>query len=81
MPTTLGAAARHREGQLEGVDDAAGLAGGVDDEEPDEPDESDEDEDEPEDEPDDVSDDPEPFVAAPAVTDEPERASERESVR
>ena len=46
-----------------------------------EPDESDEDEDEPEDEPDDVSDDPEPFVAAPAVTDEPERASERESVR
>ena len=69
MPTTLGAAARHPAGQLEGVDDAAGVAGAVDDEEPDEPDDF-------SDEPDDVSDD-EPLVAEPEVTEEPERESVR----
>jgi hypothetical protein len=78
MPTTLGAAARHPAGQLAGVDDAAGVAGAVDDEELDEPEDFDGSE-EPEEE--DLSEDPEPLVAAPAVTDEPERESERESVR
>jgi hypothetical protein len=71
MPTTLGAAARHPAGQLAGVDDAAGLAGAVDDE-----DESDE--------PDALSEplvdfslDPEPLVAEPEVTEEPARESVR----
>lgn len=74
MPTTLGAAARHPAGQLAGVDDAAGLAGAVDDEddeeEPDEPDDV-------VDELDDLSEDPEPLVAEPEVTEEPARESVR----
>jgi hypothetical protein len=55
------------------VDDAAGLAGAVDDEESDEPEDF-------SDDPDDFSDfsdEPEPLVADPAVTDEPERESVR----
>lgn len=71
MPTTLGAAARHPAGQLAGVDDAAGFAVAVDDE-----DESDELE--PLSEPlDDFSLDPEPLVAEPEVTEEPARESVR----
>jgi hypothetical protein len=61
------------------VDDAAGVDAAVDDEEDsDEPDDF-------SDDPDDFCDEPvfsdEPFVAAPAVTDDPDRESERESVR
>jgi hypothetical protein len=80
MPTTLGAAARHPAAQLEGVDDAAGFAGAVDDppDESDEPDDFPDFSDEP-DEPDDDSDEPDPLVAEPLVTDE--RESVRESVR
>jgi hypothetical protein len=62
-----------REGQLEGVDDAAGLAGAVDDEESDEPDDF-------SDEPEDFSEEEEPeepLVADPAVTEEPDRESVR----
>jgi hypothetical protein len=71
MPTTLGAVARHPAGQLAGVDDAAGFAGAVDDEE---------DSDEPDDfsDPlDDFSEDLEPLVAEPEVTEEPARESVR----
>jgi hypothetical protein len=71
MPTTLGAAARHPAGQLAGVDDAAGLAGAVDDEvDSDEPDDFSE-------LLDDVDEDPEPLVAEPEVTEEPARESVR----
>lgn len=73
MPTTLGAPARHPRSQLVGVDDAAGFAGGVDDDESEEPEDFSE-------EPEDFSeeDDPgEPLVADPAVTDEPDRESVR----
>jgi hypothetical protein len=72
MPTTLGAVARHPVGQLEGVDDAAGVAGAVDDT-------SEDLSDEPDDFSDDADDfsDEEPLVADPAVTDEPERESVR----
>ena len=55
------------------MDDAAGLAGVVDDEESDEPDDFSE-------EPEDFSEEEEPedpFVADPAVTDEPDRESVR----
>jgi len=57
------------------VDDAAGLAGVVDDDESEDPDDF-------SDEPDDFSeepDEPEPLVAEPEVTEEPDPA--RESVR
>jgi len=79
MPTTLGAADRHPAGQLEDVDDATGFVAAVDDEEESlDPDDFCED-------PDDFSDEPvfseEPLVAAPTVTDDPERDSVRESVR
>lgn len=85
MPTTLGAAARPTGGQLEGVDDAAGVDDPVDEDEDEDEDDEDDDEesddpddfsDEPEDLPD-FSDEPEPLVAAPAVTEEPERESVR----
>jgi len=79
MPTTLGVPARHPAGQLEAVDDAAGFAGVVDDDE-DEPEEPDDFSDEPDDfsdEPDDFSEEPEPLVAAPEVTDELARESVR----
>jgi hypothetical protein len=59
------------------VDDAAGVDAAVDDEDEEESDEPEDFSEEPED-PLDVSDDePEPLVADPAVTDDPERESVR----
>lgn len=70
-----------RSGQLEGVDDAAGFEGAVDDdEESDEPDDFSDEPDDRSDELDDFSeepDEPEPLVAEPEVTEEPERESVR----
>lgn len=79
MRTTLGVAARHPGCQLEAVDDAAGFAGVVDEEESEELDFLSDELDGPDDfcdEPDE-SEDSDPLVAEPDVTEEPARESVR----